>query len=88
VGDPIRVTQDDGSTVDSVCTAAPWQLGGHTWVLQYEGRSGAYLLTRCQPLGDARQARQALDLINSVTASMGGTQRRVRRKGGSGRGRK
>lgn len=82
VGDPISVLQDDGSSVETTCRTAPWQLGDGTWVLAYTGRSGGYLLTRCTPLGSASGAREARDLIGSVAKSMGGTQRR---RGGSGR---
>lgn len=81
VGDPISVLQDDGTSVQTTCKYAPWRLGDGTWVLAYHGRSGGYLLTRCTPLGDEASARDALDLIGKVTDSMGGTQRRPRRRG-------
>lgn len=45
IGQPVTVTTDDGSRVDTATRSGPWQLGS-TWVILLDGISGGYALAR------------------------------------------
>lgn len=60
LGDWLDIKQDDGTVVTARARSAPWQVGGDTWVVAYEGRSGGYLLTRCTPHSEPGSTLKAL----------------------------
>lgn len=49
-GDKVIVHKDDGSKFETTARSAPWNMGGHTWVVLVEGIRGAYALSRVQPV--------------------------------------
>jgi len=78
-GDRITVEQDDGIRINTVCRVAPWQTAAGGWLLQYDGRRGGYLLSRCWPvsvvawpLSHAQEARRRARRVRD--------RRRTRRK--------
>jgi hypothetical protein len=54
-GTPVTVTNDDKTETQTKTRSAAWMLGaddsspGHSAVVLLEGRSGAFLLSRCKP---------------------------------------
>jgi hypothetical protein len=55
IGTAVTVRKDDGSTVTTKTQSAAWVLGGHTAVINLEGITGAYLLSRVKPVHPANQ---------------------------------
>ena len=47
-GESVIVTLDDGTKWKTKTRSEPWLLGGHTWVVQLEGRAGCYDLRRVE----------------------------------------
>lgn len=45
IGQPVTVTRDDGSTLETKTRSHPWRLGG-TWVIMVEAITGGYALAR------------------------------------------
>jgi hypothetical protein len=50
VGTRVRVTKDDGSSVETTTRTRAMMLSGHTPVIFLEGISGCYLLTRVKAI--------------------------------------
>lgn len=48
-GEDVDVRQDNGEILRMKTRSEPWQLGHGEWVILLDGRSGGYMLTRCQP---------------------------------------
>jgi hypothetical protein len=46
IGQPVTVTQDDGSQIDTYTRSAPWRLDSGTWVILLAGFAGGYALKR------------------------------------------
>lgn len=53
IGDPVVVTKDDGSKVETVATTAAYVMGGHTAVIHLEGIRGCYALERVKAAQDS-----------------------------------
>ena len=49
-GIQVRVTLDDGRTIETKTRSKAVNLGGHSAVIMLDGISGCYLLSRCQPV--------------------------------------
>ena len=47
-GTKVRLTEDDGSVTETTTLSEPWPLGDGTWVVKVAGKSGGYLLDRCE----------------------------------------
>ena len=47
---PVRVRRDDGTDLDTVLLALPWQLGHGIWVAKVQGITGGYDCARITPL--------------------------------------
>lgn len=46
IGQPVTVTQDNGSALDTYTRSAPWRLDSGTWVILLAGFAGCYALAR------------------------------------------
>jgi hypothetical protein len=47
-GEEVIVTLDDGTKFETRTRSEAWLMGGHTWVVQIDGRAGCYDLKRVQ----------------------------------------
>lgn len=52
IGSRVQVLRDDGHVDVCFTRSSPWQLSGHTWVVQLAGESGSYALERVTPIAD------------------------------------
>jgi hypothetical protein len=49
IGQPVTVTKDDGTRVETLTRSEPWTLANGTWVILLDGISGCYALARVEP---------------------------------------
>jgi len=49
-GTPVLYTDDFGNKIETKTRSKAWVLGGHTPVIQIEGRAGCFLLNRIQAI--------------------------------------
>jgi hypothetical protein len=50
IGMKVSVRKDDGFSMVTVTTSAPWQLGHGAWVVKVDGVSGGYDCARVSPV--------------------------------------
>jgi len=49
IGQPVTLTEDNGSETRTVTLSLPWQLGNGAWVVKVRGKSGGYCCERIRP---------------------------------------
>jgi hypothetical protein len=49
-GQKVEVTKDDGSLFVTTTRSEPWELGGGQWVINLDGISGGFSVSRVHPI--------------------------------------